>query len=775
MTEAMCTYCFNHVFSIANMGESAIKSHAKGIRHKLRCPKASMLTPKGSIVDSPSSSTCSLSSETNSPVATAVSPTTIVPANSTTNTQRLIVDSLVKDNVLLAEMRWCLHVVMEKHSFRSCEQLGDLFRAMFPNCHEAEKFTLGKTKCGYFINFGFAPHFLGLLLESVKSSPFYSLSFDESLNKALQNGQMDINVRFWNSEECKAETRYFTSEFLGRAKAEDVLESFMAATSQLDQSKLLQVGSDGPNVNLKFLELLHQKRQFLELIAVVNVGTCGLHTVHGSIKAGIKECGWELDKILKAMHFLLNDFPARQANYIQYTETDTMPRPYCGHRWCENEEACQRAALIWDDYIKYIKYCLTLPKSKQPQGKRFACLVKWMNDPLMRAKFKLVEFLTGKLNAFLRGFQTDKPMIPFLFDALKSIIESFLQMFLKKEVCNANDTIQKLLNLDLRDASIRKKVPEVGVGAKLLIMDFKKETSFSENRLNAFHRDTSVLLASIVNHMLEKSPLRRQIVRCASSLDPCLMADKDEQESSSLKFSHLVVRLARVGQISDSVANKAFEEYKVFLKDVVVKHRREFQEFDKFADRVDSFLHRFMSVGDFKNLFLVCQLISVLFHGQAHIERGFKTNKDFLKDNLKELSLVNLRMVHEHMSVHGYEPHNIPISHDLMKSMRNARARYHRYLEEQTSTKKLNSKELKRKVVSDEIVEVRRKKACYEDVIKQNAIDADRISNEAEEKQDFSLLSQSNSLRKANIEKQRLIADLARIEGELIARRDSIV
>ena len=117
MTEAMCTYCFNHVFSIANMGESAIKSHAKGIRHKLRCPKASMLTPKGSIVDSPSSSTCSLSSETNSPVATAVSPTTIVPANSTTNTQRLIVDSLVKDNVLLAEMRWCLHVVMEKHSF----------------------------------------------------------------------------------------------------------------------------------------------------------------------------------------------------------------------------------------------------------------------------------------------------------------------------------------------------------------------------------------------------------------------------------------------------------------------------------------------------------------------------------------------------------------------------------------------------------------------------------------------------------------------------------
>ena len=66
---------------------------------------------------------------------------------------------------------------------------------------------------------------------------------------------MDVNVRFWNTEECKAETRYLTSEFLDRAKAEGILELFMKATSQLDQSKLLQVESDGPNVNLKFLEL----------------------------------------------------------------------------------------------------------------------------------------------------------------------------------------------------------------------------------------------------------------------------------------------------------------------------------------------------------------------------------------------------------------------------------------------------------------------------------------------------------------------------------------
>ena len=320
-------------------------------------------------------------------------------------------------------------------------------------------------------------------MRTIQNSPYFSLSFDESLNKVLQNGQMDVNVRFWNTEECKVETRYLTSEFLGRATAEDIFESFMKATSQLDQSKLLQVGSDGPNVNIKFLELFDQKRAFLELVSTVNTGTCGLHTVHGSLKAGIKASGWELGKVLKAMHYLLQDFPSRQDKYVKYTEPNVMPIAYCGHRWCENEKACERAALIWNDYIKYIKYCLALAKSKQLQGKRFDCLVKGMKDPFMPVKFKLVEFVAIKLNAFLRGFQTNKPMMPFLYDVLKDIVGSLLQMFIKKETCDANDTLQKLLKLDLNDVNIRKTIPDVGVGAKLLILEYKKGGKCNQNVL----------------------------------------------------------------------------------------------------------------------------------------------------------------------------------------------------------------------------------------------------------------------------------------------------
>ena len=236
-----------------------------------------------------------------------------------------------------------------------------------------------------------------------------------------------------------------------------------------------------------------------------------------------------------------------------------------------------------------------------------------------------------KLNCFLCDFQTDKPMIPFLYGVLTDIVNSLLQMFVKKEICDKTDTLQKLLNLDLSDVNIRKKVPEIGVGAKLIVMDYKKSKGFNENTLKIFYKECGTFLATLIQHMLEKSPLRRQIVRCASSLDPHLMVDKDEQESSVLKFSHLCTKLTQVGRISDSVANRATEEYKKFLNDVFARYRDEFQEFDKYKDRVDTFLHRFMSSSkEYSNLFLVCQLVFILFHGQAHIE-GSRQIRTLLK------------------------------------------------------------------------------------------------------------------------------------------------
>ena len=103
---------------------------------------------------------------------------------------------VVPVNSLRAEILWTLKVGTSHFSLRSCIGLDELFREMFDDSKTAGSFQLSKTKCGYFINHGLAPHFKDLLLEDVKACPFFVVSFDESLNEFIQKEQMDLQIRY---------------------------------------------------------------------------------------------------------------------------------------------------------------------------------------------------------------------------------------------------------------------------------------------------------------------------------------------------------------------------------------------------------------------------------------------------------------------------------------------------------------------------------------------------------------------------------------------------
>ena len=86
---------------------------------------------------------------------------------------------------------------------------------MFSDSDIAKKISIGKTKCGYYINFGIAPYFKELLLEELKSSKYIVVSYDENLNTILEEEQIDILViyreRFFNETTELGETRCFDS------------------------------------------------------------------------------------------------------------------------------------------------------------------------------------------------------------------------------------------------------------------------------------------------------------------------------------------------------------------------------------------------------------------------------------------------------------------------------------------------------------------------------------------------------------------------------------
>ena len=83
---------------------------------------------------------------------------------------------------------------------------------------------------------------------------------------------------------------------MGTATAEETLESFKEVHGKLDfLHNMLQISMDGPNVNWKMIDLIkEEKREFdSEKPALLNIGSCGLHVLHGAYKTALCTIDWK--------------------------------------------------------------------------------------------------------------------------------------------------------------------------------------------------------------------------------------------------------------------------------------------------------------------------------------------------------------------------------------------------------------------------------------------------------------------------------------------------
>lgn len=127
---------------------------------------------------------------------------------------------LTSSSVSEAEVFWCLHIVMTHSSLRTGATGTNLFPIMFSDSNIAKSMHLAKDKIKY-ITYCISVHFASELVKILAASSFYSISFDEFLNKIMQRGQMDILVCFMQGN--KVITRYLTLVFLSIGRAEDLL------------------------------------------------------------------------------------------------------------------------------------------------------------------------------------------------------------------------------------------------------------------------------------------------------------------------------------------------------------------------------------------------------------------------------------------------------------------------------------------------------------------------------------------------------------------------
>ena len=136
---------------------------------------------------------------------------------------------------------------------------------MFPDSGIAADFTLSKTKCAYVVKYGVVPWLKENLQKVISESLFYSVSWDESLNRQMQEQQMDLQGRYWCNKTSWAVTRYYGSEFQMHSVHETLSENLLTGIPDLPEEKLFQTAIDGPNFNWKVLEIIQKKQDTLHL------------------------------------------------------------------------------------------------------------------------------------------------------------------------------------------------------------------------------------------------------------------------------------------------------------------------------------------------------------------------------------------------------------------------------------------------------------------------------------------------------------------------------
>ncbi|CAH0562856.1 unnamed protein product [Brassicogethes aeneus] len=116
------------------------------------------------------------------------------------------------------------------------------------------------------------------------------------------------------------------------ATSQDILKHFKEGIKPLHLNKLLQISIDGPNVNWKFVKLLCEEEE----ITLLEIGSCGLHVVHGAFQTGHNSVKWMVIDALSSFYFLFKDSLARRAAFTKLTNQTVFPLKYCRVRWVES-------------------------------------------------------------------------------------------------------------------------------------------------------------------------------------------------------------------------------------------------------------------------------------------------------------------------------------------------------------------------------------------------------------------------------------------------------
>ena len=187
-------------------------------------------------------------------------------------------------------------------------------------------------------------------------------------------------------------------------------------------------------------------------------------------------------------------------------------------RWVENK-VTDNLTELWDNIRQLSKFWDKIPKSKQPQSKSYKNVQEAVNDPFTLTKFKFClakfSFVSDIVEPFLKKYQSDKPMIPFMYEDLKDLVSRLLELFVKPAILEKNKTGKKMMKLDLYDKEILLSADKINVGfaAESELNDLKKK-DVTASQVKVFMKGMQRFLCVMVTSLKEAHLDSGSVISC---------------------------------------------------------------------------------------------------------------------------------------------------------------------------------------------------------------------------------------------------------------------
>jgi len=298
-------------------------------------------------------------------------------ASTSSASSTLLFDLSLSDKVTAAETTWLFKVAENDLSLRDADRTPSLFQKMFPDSAIANKFAMSRQKASYTISDGIGPFLEKEIIEDVrKSDACFTLMYDETTTSQTKK-QMDLLFRYWSNTENKVVTKYFSSLFFGRAKADEIVAMLkeLQETKQLPWRKLFNISTDGPNINKAIWRILNDDLKEQGLNGLLPFLPCTLHLIHNGFKKMLDVLGEDVTTMVFDLHAWFKNHPCKQEDFITLSdctqsENEALFLRHVITRWLTLTPTLKKILERWSDAKKYFMEFLPQHKEYKQSLKR---------------------------------------------------------------------------------------------------------------------------------------------------------------------------------------------------------------------------------------------------------------------------------------------------------------------------------------------------------------------------------------------------------------------